>query len=249
MTFIVKFRDYRPSGRDAALWTNVLIQQADVTADTGEPGTWTDIDTKVIPPYPDSTEPPYFSFETDQGTLAPGWYRVIFRDASSDQEITAPRLYRGGATYRPSTKAVAVHIKNRTVDAHNKYIGDFTSETEVTASEVEELISKAENRVLRRLDLDPNVPIPTESQEAITDLVALFAAMLVELTKYSEQVATKVSPYAELKALFDEQLIEIREDVTGIVDGGGTGGGVTGSGMAHFSFPDDINQVSWTTQF
>lgn len=247
--FIVRFRDYRPSGRDTLLWTTVLIQQADIDTLTGEPGAWVDIDTKSIPSYPDPQNPPYMNFETQLGTLAPGWYRVIFKDVTGDQEITAPRMFRGGVSYRPSTRAVAAHIKNRTVDDHNNYLGDFTDKTEVTGDEVEELIGKAEQRVLRRMDLDPNVPIPTESQQAITDLVALYAAMLVELTKYSEQVASRVSPYAQLKELFDEQLIELREDVTGIKDDDGGGVTTAGSGTAHFTFPDDINQVGWGTQF
>jgi hypothetical protein len=249
VSFIIRFRGYRPTGH-ALFWTQVKIQQAAVISDTGEPGAWEDLETKAIPGYPDPQEPPYFNFETELGTYAPGWYRAIFLDSALAQEVTAARFFGGGTSYRPTTRAVAVHIKNRTVDTRNNFLGDFNDETQVTKDEVEELISKAEQRVVRRMDLDPNVPIPTESAEAVTDLVALYAAMLVELTKYSEQVATRISPYEQLKALFDEQLIELREDITGIVEGadGGTTA-VSGSGTAHYTFPEDAAQVSWTTEF
>lgn len=248
MAFVVRFRDYRPSSRDALPWTQALIQQAAVTADTAEPGSWTDIETKTIPSYPDPTNPPYMNFETELATLAPGWYRVIFKDATGDQEITAPRMFRSGATYRPSTKSVAVHVKNRTVDANNNYKGDFDNTTVVTRNEVEEIISLAEERVVRRFDVDPNVSIPTESQAAVTGLVALYSAMLIELTKFSEQVARGSSPYPHLKDLFDEQMKEVREDILGPGTGGDGGG--AGSGTAHFTFPDDIGgMIRWDTQF
>jgi hypothetical protein len=223
-----------------------IQQSADLD---GEPtGGFTTIETYVIPDYADPANPPYMSLTTNNGTFIPGWYRIRFNDAGPGEEYTSPLFY-DAISYRPSTRDVAVHIKNRTVDNLNNFVGDFTTTTVVTAQEVEELILKGEQRVLRRLDVDPNEPIPTESHEAIKNLIALYAAMLVELTKFSEQVTTNRSPYPQLKVLFDEQLAELREDVRGIVedDPGGTG---VGSGMAVFTFPEDAGgMINWQTRF
>jgi hypothetical protein len=74
--------------------------------------------------------------------------------------------------------------------------------------------------------------------------------MLVELTKFSEQVATGRSPYLHLKALFDEQLLEVREDVRGIPAEGVDPGTIPGFGEAQFTFPEDYGgMISWTTRF
>lgn len=257
MAYVVRFRRYRPSPRDDTLkWTQAVIEQSAPDGTTGEPTTWTQIEVKPIPDYPDPLAPPYMNATTELGTLQPGWYRIVFKDLTGDKEETAPQWYTGGISPRPSTKDVAVHIKNRTVDAGNNFLGDFTATTPVTDAEVDELIVKAENRVLRRIDKDPNIPIPTESQQAVKDLIALYAAMLVELTKYSEQVARGTSPYPQLKELFDETLQEVREDILGVAAAATVTGSTVlpwyagGSGTAHYSFPDDVGgMIRWDTRF
>lgn len=250
--FVVNFNDYKPSPRPTLKWTQAVIQEAPITAGTGEPGSWVDVETKIIPNYLDPQDPPYMSFETELATQVPGWFRIIFKDATGDQEFTAPRLFRGTASYRPSTKAVAVHIKNRTVDKTGNYIGDFTDDTIVTREEVEELAARSESRIVRVFDLDPDVSIPTESQEAVTELVALHTAMLVELTKFSEQVARNTSPYPQLKELFDEMLLEVKTDVLGIEATTTTDvlPIYPGSKVAQYTFPDDTGgMIKWETQF
>lgn len=247
MGFHVTFSRYRPSGRtDGIKWTQISIQEAAWSSDTGEPSGFSEIETKTIPDYLDPAEPPYLTFATENGTQQPGWYKIVFRSVI-DEEETAPQLFRGG-TYLPGTRDVALYIKNRTVDAHNQYLGDFTDETEVTKEEVEDLIKKARETVLTNFDQDPNVPIPTESQQSITNLISLYAAMLVELTKYSEQVATRISPYEQLKQLYDEQLLAIQKDLGLIIEE--VNGTISGAGIAYYSFDEDIGgQVGWSTQF
>lgn len=169
-------------------------------------------------------------------------------------------------TIIPTTREVAVHIKNRTVDSGNNFLGDFTDETSVTAEEVVELIDKVEEWVLRRLNIPSSttiVPDPgpssttieftDETKRAIRSLIALGAAALVELTKFSEQIARGVSPYPYLKDLFDEQLASLYESVTGN-SASGSGGeslwDLVGKqfGLALYGFPDDP-MVGWKTAF
>lgn len=264
MAFVLTFSKYRPSPRsDGLLWTQAVIEQApvpDIT--TMEPGAFAPIETKLIAPYADPAVPPTLSFTTELATELPGWYRIVFKDATGDQELTLPRLF-SGATFRPSTRDVAAFIKNRTVDRNNNFLGDFNNlgvaagGTAVTADEVESLIQKAESRVLRRIDKDPNVPLATESQAAVTDAIALYAAILVEVTKYSEQIARQTSPYPQLKELFDDTLGELREDIVGVAPGGSGSSGVglwdlvAGQSMTpHGTFPEtDEEKVTYKTGF
>lgn len=267
MAFVIRFVNYKPTGRDTGKWTQAVIQQAPLASTgTAEPGTWSTIETKVIPDYPTVTDPPVMNFTTELATELPGWYRILFRDATGDEEQTMPR-YFAGATLRPSTRDVANYVKNRTITPDGNYLGDFSDATHatgvpmtsVTATEVNELIVKAENRVLRRMDIDPNEQplIPAESQAALSDLMALYAGMLIELTKFGEQIARRTSPYPELKVLFDEQLLEMRDDIRNDVilpgepDPSGPGGtGVAGFGTAQYTFPEDVGgMISWETDF
>lgn len=255
MTFVIPFRGYRPSPRsDGIKWINAHAQEAAPGAQN-EPGAFATVESIPIPDYPDPTNPPVLNLTTDLGTLRPGWYRLRFTDTGTGEEFTAPRWW-GAEGYRPSTRQVALHIKNRTVDDLNNFIGDFTDETVVTGDEVEELIVKAEQRILRRLDVDSNEVIPTESHQAISEVIALYAAMLVELTKFGEQIQANRSPYIHLRDLFIDQMKELLEDVRGIAatdDGGGGSKSVwdlvaTQENEASFAFPDPF-RVNWETQF
>lgn len=160
--------------------------------------------------------------------------------------------------FRPTTKDVAVHIKNRTVDDTNHYLGDFTEATVVTDTEVETLIDHSGPMVLASLRWDPDSDppsIPDDNIEAVKDLISLFTACFVEVTKFSEQIARQVSPYPYLKEMFDNMLAQKQGDL-GIISAGGSGSGglsltdlIAGqSGTAQYGFPDDP-MVGWKTLF
>lgn len=164
--------------------------------------------------------------------------------------------------YTPSTREVASYIKNRTVDAYNNFIGDFTDDTIVTGGDVTRIIDQAEELVLRRLKLppavDPSVPVPPlpeQTVEAIKNLIALLAASMVELNKFSEQIATGRSAYPYLKELFDEMLGWLATDILGEAPGDQAGHVsiwdlvASQSGIARFDFPVVPDNVSWATKF
>jgi hypothetical protein len=254
MAFVLRFEDYRPSPRDDGIkWVTARLEYSSLSV-----GPFTLFDSKVIANYPDALDPPELSFTTDDAPLTPAWYRVVFVDSLGGTQDTTPSYFKGGPAYRPSTRDVALHIKNRTIDASGNYVGDFTEDTvAVTGEEVAELILKAEEFVLRALDQDPDVAIPDESLTGVRSLIALFAAMLVELTKFSEQVARDASPYDKLKDLFDEQLEVVQVDL-GVTPTAGTISGASMTawylvyqgqhGTPQYDFPV-IPDVGWGTRF
>jgi hypothetical protein len=255
----VTFTNVRPPERD----DNVKYTQVEFLSSDTFDGTYNVLVSSPITDYTDAGDPPGEEYIIEAPAL-PTWFAFRFTDADGDTVTESPFWYESSINFRPTTREVAVHIKNRTVDNFNKFIGDFTDNTVVTRREVEELIDKAEEWVLRRLHLPVNPslgivpvtdPLADSTKAAIRSMIALMAAALVELTKFSEQIARGVSPYPYLKELFDDQMDILYEDVTGKKPSGDGAGG-TGlwdlvaqqSGNSYFDFPDPAT-VNWETQF
>jgi hypothetical protein len=160
------------------------------------------------------------------------------------------------ARFRPTTTEVAVFIKNRTVDDTNHFLGDFGPTTIVTDVEVESLIDQSGELVLAALRWDPQLqpqPIPDDNIPAARTLIALFTAIFVEVTKFSEQIARQVSPYPYLKDQFDKMLAEKQSELGIMPPQGGGGGGLSmvdlianQYGKAVYGFPDDP-MIGWKT--
>lgn len=159
--------------------------------------------------------------------------------------------------FRPTTSDVAVYIKNRTVDENNNFLGDFTADTVVTSVEVEHLIDQSGEMVLAALRWDPTVTppsIPDDNIPAAKALIALFSAISVEVTKFSEQIARQVSPYPYLKEMFDGMLSQKQGELGIRPPQGSSGSGglslvdliASQYGRAVFAFPDDP-MVNWNT--
>jgi hypothetical protein len=155
--------------------------------------------------------------------------------------------------FKPDTAEVAVFIKNRTVDENNKYVGDFDDTTVVTGEEVDLLIEQVGPLVLSALKWDPDIvppTIPEDNWPAVQTLVALFTAMAVEVTKFSEQITRQVSPYPYLKDMFDGMLKQKQAEL-GIQAADQSGLNLYDLisrqyGKAIYAFPDDP-MVNWTT--
>ena len=156
--------------------------------------------------------------------------------------------------FRPTTSDVAVFIKNRTVDDHNNFIGDFTDATIVKDTEVERLISEAGTMVLSSLHWDPLADppsIPEDNVPTVQTLIALMTACFVEATKFSEQISHNVSPYPYLKTMFDDMLAA-KQGELGLTTGQ-TGMSIVDLYLMQYkgavwTFPDDP-MVNWKTAF
>lgn len=254
MSYVISFEDYRPSQREtdpATFWQTVLIQESPPDAD-GEPGTWTQIDAKSVPTYLDQQAPPTFSFTTELGTQSPGWYRVIFVDASGNQEFTQPIYYGGAYNFRPATAEVAKLIPTRTRGDTMVDQDDFSANSRPTKEQVEGLTVDAEAEVNNRLSSYDGL-IPTKHHRKISYAMTLYSAMLVELTRFPEQIGTQRSAYSHLKELYDESMTQLEQALGIIPEGavdGGTGTVVSGYGEPKYSFPEDRGGlVGWNTKF
>lgn len=253
MTYVISFEDYQPSQRHtspATFWQTVTIQESSPDV-AGEPTTWATIDALSVPTYTDQLEPPVFSFTTENGTQAPGWYRVVFSDAAGNEEFTQPIYYGGAYQFRPSTAEVAKLVPTRTRGDSMQDQDDFHENSRPTKEQVEALTVDAEAEVNNRLSSYSGA-IPHKHHRKITYAMTLYAAMLVELTRYPEQIGTQRSAYDQIKKLYDEAMTQL-EQALGIIPEGadtGTGAVVSGYGEPKYAFPEDRGGlVGWDTKF
>lgn len=87
MAFVRSFTSFRPSPRyDSVPWNRVRVQEAPAPT-----GPWTTIDTQGLSPLDaDPSKPANRSFTTDDATLADGWYKIVFLDASDLEDAATP---------------------------------------------------------------------------------------------------------------------------------------------------------------
>lgn len=214
MSFI-RFRDMMPPARskpDDALWTQYTIQSSvDGT-------TWVTFEgpTALSPQYTDPRNPKNYDFSSVDAPVNALYFRLIWTDSNGVEQTTEP-LTRPMQlpAWTPSIGDVAEHIPLRTKLGNGTIVGTFTDATKpATADAVTRLIIKAVKRVRPMFD-DP-ISDPKQAETA-RDLAALWAAMLVELGLFSDQIESEQSPYRQLKEMWD--------DLTG---GGNEGGGLGG---------------------
>jgi hypothetical protein len=102
--------------------------------------------------------------------------------------------------WEPTQEEVAIRLLARTRIPNGKYEGKFTTETQPTAAQVEKIIEQAVQILRPRLG---------ETAEHLEDqariLCTLRAAFMIELSFFSEQTETHMSPYMALRAEFKEE--------------------------------------------
>lgn len=202
MTF-VSFEDYQPLPRFPPVvtpWTLVHIQES-----AAQDGPWTTIDTFALSPLDsDPADPAIRSFSTDNATLSEGWYRVVFEDAIGNTSPTTPEHNKpsDAASYLPLVSDIGALLRARTKNVLGVEVGTFTEDTRPTFEEVQRLIEQAAGDVTALVDYD----IPLETYRQASGVIALGAAMLVELSYFPEQVAANKSAYEKYKELYDEYL-------------------------------------------
>lgn len=195
---VVNLADYRPSPRfDEEAWTQARIEQSDA-----EDGAWSALQTIVLDPVDADPENPLTrSFSAEYDSAGGEWFRVVFIDEDGDEEPTNP-LQVTGPSYRPLVGDVAALIRTRTKPRDGQeYLGTFNENTTPTADQVESLISQAVGAV------DGTVgPVSDALEARAGNVAAIYAAMLVELSYFPEQIDTDRSPYEKLKELYDQAL-------------------------------------------
>lgn len=148
--------------------------------------------------------------------------------------------------YTPDVDQVGALLRARTKDANGNEAGTFTDDTRPTEDGAASTIAIAVNQVATRIG--KTIPDDEELRAQASALVALRAALLIELTYFPEQIGSNQSPYTQLKALYDEEL-PLMVQALADYDADPTTG-IVGEGMPSYAFPADAGgMVGWGTRW
>jgi hypothetical protein len=224
---VVSLVDYTPPQRfDGTPWTVGRIEEA-ATAD----GTFSLIQSFNLSPIDsDPKNPLTRTFTTALATLDEGWYRIAWRDASSNQAVTPPvQNVDDSLPYEPAVNDVAQEwLRARTKDDNGVELGEFTADTRPTYEEALRVVKASARDLYTAIGSD----VPDRLVESAKSTVALLAAMRIELSFFPDQIAVQRSPYRELKELFDASLKRL---AAAVADASGTGDEFGASGMPAMS--------------
>jgi hypothetical protein len=111
--------------------------------------------------------------------------------------------------YTPSTQEVGAFLRARLVDAYGQPIDDFTTDSKPTKTQVETLITEAEDEVSQEI----GTQVSAERINQAKRLTMLLAAANVELSYYPEQAAVNNSMYDKLMERYNTLLPKFGEDI------------------------------------
>lgn len=199
MGYLVSIEDVTPPARaDGRPWTGAILSES---ATIGGP--WKELETFAISPLDtDPEKPGVRMFSTDKAELAQGWYQLVLTDAESGKYAMNP-VSIFPKVFAPTVADVAMFVTARTIEAGSgERVGTFTPDTRPTAFEVQQLIVKATGTV----SAIAVVTVSSEPQLILQarNLASLFAAMLVELSYFPEQVNSGQSSYEDLRGLYEK---------------------------------------------
>lgn len=221
MGIVVNLENYTPPARaDERSYTKARIEEA-----AAETGTFMVIDTLTLIVDADPQYPATRDLTTRNGTLSEGFYRVTWVDgeggASAPSEVVQNLSQLAGGM-RPTIASVAALLRARTKVVGGREVGTFNESTRPTAGEVDSLIDDAVDEVTGK------VKEPTEPgayQRRVQSAVALYAAILIELSYFPEQVGSNKSPLTSYEKLYEKRIKSlIAESQTGEPGSGEPGG-------------------------
>lgn len=175
------------------------------------------------------------SFDVTDAPQQVGWFEFEFdRVPSNPSVMSDPILSPVSAlvtdpTWAPTINDVADLLFTRTKDSGGNYLGVFSSRTNPTNVRAAHLVNVAQDHVISDLGGNPSAPA---KQRNARHLTSLYAAMLVELSHYSEQITRDISPYKELKKLYDSELAQLEDETP--VDAGKGAEDSAGNPTYHF---------------
>jgi hypothetical protein len=217
MTFVVSFEDFTPEPRfDNVSWTKVQIEEA-ATVD----GTYTIIEANLaIDVDADPSEPAGRSFTTTHATLQQCWYRITFKDNAGGLGPVAPvqAIASGEAGFLPTPRDVGLKILSRTRDKYGNQVGTFNADTQPSSADVLGIINQAGMEVADSI----GDTIPAGMYDDVSNLIALRAAMDIEMSYFSDQVNTGRSIYPQLEKEYERQVNIVGKQISSILAGGGT---------------------------
>ncbi len=209
MTFIVSFSDVNPPARnDGQPWTTVQISEASQLA-----GPWTVIDTITLSPTDTNpSQPAARSFTTHKATVEQGYYTATFLDAAGGSSHPIEQVQDVPSQIAPSLSDLGSFMRARTVVAGTggSEIGTFNSQTRPTDQEALAIIQQAVNQVL----MEVGEQIPDRMIIQARFLAVLYAAQLVELTFYRNEVTRDQSAYEQYAALYQRGVTALRSSIS-----------------------------------
>lgn len=203
MAYTHSFADVRPPARyddPADPWTHVRVEEGLTAA-----GPWTQIEELAIAPDPTPESPAPLDL-TVTSAVESGWYRFRFRDASGDLSeystaVANPSDIVGPSGYRPALADLGAIMRARTKDNDQVELGTFTADTRPTGVEADLMIDQASALVATRLG-----SVPRRLGDLARAIVALRAAMYVEVSYYPEDTDTDQSAYARYREQYNDAI-------------------------------------------
>jgi hypothetical protein len=156
------------------------------------------------------------------------------------------------ADFTPTVAEVGALLRARTKDPFGNELGTFKDDTtedsddgtRPSETEATEEIANAVEEVAGHIgtlddDLDVGNCDLAKLRNRAKKLTVLYAALLIELGYFPEQIGTDRSPYDRLKDLYDERKKTLIEDVSECVGGGGGEVVTTPGQLPSSNYPDD----------
>lgn len=188
---------YRPPRRfDGKAWVEFRVEAAGE-----EDGGWIPLGEPVpIPTY----ETPFTGGTTITTLVVGPWFRLVYVDAAGVESVGPSFTIPAGVAVRPSLDDVAALLHARTYaetgDILGEALGSFTESTHPSAAQVEVLIDHAAADMAVRAGTE----VPPALYETARDLIAMRAAMLVEMSYFPEQSEGGRTVYQSLRLTYEE---------------------------------------------
>lgn len=218
MSRTISFADARPIPRfDNLPWTKCRIEESA----SGE--IWVPIDLKnLVPLDADPSNPRPRSFTTDEASDTIGlFYRFVFLDEAGSHQAPTPPIRDtedAGPEFLATVQQVARKNMSRAKDTYGNIVGTYNDVTTPTATQVAGIISDVATEVADTIGDN----IPDSLINDAQNVVALRAAMQVELDYFAEQVNTGRSIYPQLERQYISALAALQKAVTEAAAGDGT---------------------------
>lgn len=161
-------------------------------------------------------------------------YTLPIPEAPTEEEVSIT----------PTIAEVAALLRARTKDTNGNEVGTFNGNTRPTNANVEVLIGFAVDKV--QSDIGGALCADAEAAglpDKVRNAGALYAAMLVELSYFPEQVAAGRSPYDKIKELWAEDITILKTEVAQICGVGSGEGASANTGKPAYDFSQTVSPL------
>lgn len=204
---VVSLTDIVPPARyDGTPWTTATVGEGATAV-----GTFTTIATTTLSPVDgDPSQPQSRNLTVTTATLTNGFYVLTFSDAIGNTSQPSSAIQNVETAFdgiAPTVAELGAFMRARTVAANTggTELGTFTAATRPTAEEAELALEQAVDMVLMAVGSE----IPVRLYDQTRQVVKLYAAMLVEVTFYRNEVNKDQSAFEQYQTLYGQALIAL----------------------------------------